>query len=198
MDGNVCVSYSQGQWRIIDLERAYERISRIEPSLSEANRRIWELCVRQSKNREGCLILIANDPEQLVKDQVVRASEINTCSNRIRAVLGDEPAEPVLNPGFFDVPIKSVFLEQFRGKRVNDIPVTVLSSLARVDGALVVSSDGLILGFGIILRPPVQTEAAEDRGARTAAARGASRYGLSIKVSDDGPISGFRNGEQIA
>jgi hypothetical protein len=97
MDGNVCVSYFQGQWRLIDLPRVFERISNFEPSLNEANARVWELCVHQSKKREGCLILIVDDAEKIVRDNVVQAQEINTCPNRINAALGDEPSEPMMS-----------------------------------------------------------------------------------------------------
>jgi hypothetical protein len=194
--GSVCVSYAHGHWQLVDYGRVFRKISLVEPSLHEANRRAWDLCVHQSTKREGCLILIAADPARLVEDKLCQADELNTTPNRIIARLGPAPEKPTGNADSSEIPIKVTLLEQLRGKRIADVPLSVASSLARMDGALVLARDGLILGFGIILRPPVNTDTI-DAGARTAAARAASKYGLAIKVSADGPISAFHEGEQL-
>jgi hypothetical protein len=196
IDGTPCVSYAHGHWQLVDYGRVFRKISLVEPSLNEANKRAWELCVHQSTKREGCLILIASDPARLVADKLCQPDELNTTPNRIIARLGPAPAKPTGNTDSSEIPIKVTLLEQLRGKRIADIPLSVSSSLARIDGALVLARDGLLLGFGIILRSPVNTGTI-DAGARTAAARAASRYGLAIKVSDDGPITAFHEGEQL-
>jgi hypothetical protein len=199
MNGQAYVSYSQGQWHLIDLQHVFEKIWRFAHSLKEANaRRIRELCVHQSNKREGCLILIADDPEEIVREGVVQKNEINAFQNRITGALGEQPAEPRSHPRFSEIPMKSVLLEQFRGKCVGEIPLAVLSSLARMDGAVVITKEGDLLGFGIILRPRVRKGVTVDPGARTATARATSFYGLTIKISDDGPITAFRNASQIA
>jgi hypothetical protein len=154
--------------------------------------------VAQSRKREGCLILIADDADALVKHNVVQAHEINTCSDRIFAAFGPDPERPTIHMALPEISVKSLLLEQFRGRFVGDVLATVLSSLAKLDGALVVKKDGEILGFGIILRPPVMAGSNIDAGARSTAARAASIFGLTIKVSDNGPISGFKDGVQIA
>jgi DisA bacterial checkpoint controller nucleotide-binding len=194
--GTACVSYAQGRWQLVDYDRVFRSISRVEPTLNGDNRRAWDLCIHQSAKREGCLILIADDSTRLVVDKLCRADELNTAPDRIVAKLGPTPEEPTGHTDSYEIPVKVTLLEQLRGRRIADITLSVASSLARMDGALVLAKDGLVLGFGIILRPPANTDTT-DPGARTAAARAASKYGLAIKVSDDGPITAFHGGVQI-
>jgi hypothetical protein len=67
--------------------------------------------------------------------------------------------------------------------------------LLSMDGATVLASDGTILAAGAILR----VEAGSSGGGRTAAAKMLGRYGVGIKVSQDGPVTAYSgaNGEEI-
>lgn len=67
--------------------------------------------------------------------------------------------------------------------------------LLSMDGATVLASDGTILAAGAIL----QVDAGSSGGGRTAAARMLGRYGVGIKVSQDGPVTAFSgaDGEEI-
>jgi DNA integrity scanning protein DisA with diadenylate cyclase activity len=84
-------------------------------------------------------------------------------------------------------------------KRVFDLALTVLETLARIDGAIVLDREANLLAFGAILRHPLsintQTQATE--GGRTTAAITASRFGKVLKISEDGCISFFQNGQGI-
>ncbi|MFN3322725.1 MAG: hypothetical protein ACK5AZ_04445 [Bryobacteraceae bacterium] len=76
----------------------------------------------------------------------------------------------------------------------DDLPVIL--RLASLDGALIVDSHGLIRNAGVILRVPgAHTSAGE--GARSAAASYASTHGLAIKISQDGPISIYEDGNLV-
>ena len=80
-----------------------------------------------------------------------------------------------------------------------DIPITVLETIARIDGGIVLDQDSNLLAFGAILRHQdlfdLHPESIE--GGRTTAAIAASRFGSVLKVSEDGLISFFQNGKCV-
>jgi hypothetical protein len=59
--------------------------------------------------------------------------------------------------------------------------------LLSMDGATVINQKGLILAAGAILK----VEGGSPGGGRTAAARAIARYGVGIKVSQDGPVRAY-------
>ena len=56
-----------------------------------------------------------------------------------------------------------------------------------MDGATVIDSDGTIIAVGAILK----IEAGSEGGGRLAAATTLSKYGVAIKISQDGIIKAF-------
>jgi hypothetical protein len=83
----------------------------------------------------------------------------------------------------------------------------VIAGAASIDGATVLSRSGHILDIACLVAPPLPevlraatgSETSKTfEGARTTAAWNASVFGTSLKVSEDGPITVFRHGEQIA
>jgi DNA integrity scanning protein DisA with diadenylate cyclase activity len=83
-----------------------------------------------------------------------------------------------------------------RDKSIFDIPSTVLENIARIDGAVVLTSQANLLAFGAILHHQSSEEAINRpvEGGRTTAAIAASRHGTVLKVSEDGLISMYRDG----
>jgi DisA bacterial checkpoint controller nucleotide-binding len=76
-----------------------------------------------------------------------------------------------------------------------DLDAPTLARLAALDGATVVDRDGRLLAYGAVL----SSSDSQHEGARTAAARTLSRRALAVlKVSEDGEISVFRDGEVLA
>ncbi len=80
--------------------------------------------------------------------------------------------------------------------KVEQIDLEVLSRVAGIDGALILDNQGYLVNAGVILSLPVGTTA-PGQGARSAAALFASRYGIAIKVSHDGPVSVYDDGKEI-
>ena len=76
---------------------------------------------------------------------------------------------------------------------IASINAELLARIASIDGATLITSAGKLAAYGHI----VQTEISPLEGARTAAARSLSEVGLVIKISEDGPISMWRNREQV-
>lgn len=73
--------------------------------------------------------------------------------------------------------------------------VETLLRLAVIDGATIVDRQGRLVAYGAVVR----SEASQAEGARTAAARNLSRAALLVvKVSEDGPVTVFRHGAELA
>jgi DNA integrity scanning protein DisA with diadenylate cyclase activity len=86
-----------------------------------------------------------------------------------------------------------------RDKLLVDLPATVIESIARIDGGIVMDRDSRLRAFGAILRlgSPVESPEGVAEGGRTTAAIGASRFGNALKVSEDGAVSFYRDGHCV-
>lgn len=74
------------------------------------------------------------------------------------------------------------------GRKFYELDRKLRLELMSIDGATIVDADGNILAVGAIIK----IEAGSTGGGRLAAARTLSKYGMSIKISNDGRIEGFR------
>jgi hypothetical protein len=195
--------YSDGRWSYVDIETKQSLVHDREPSLKGPNQIIWEVVRQLHETGQGGLLLIVEDPEQLIKRELCVASALNLpgptrIENKERR-LGNEGIATLTKPVVSDLMLrpKDMLLEQFRNRCVSDIGVDILTALAAVDGALIVDRTGKLITFGTILRVPGRRAAEEDEGARTTAARFASKCGLAIAVSADGPVSAYYRGKEI-
>jgi hypothetical protein len=86
-----------------------------------------------------------------------------------------------------------------RGQRALDLAPAVLETVARIDGAIVLDAESNLLSFGAILRSPVPVDPLElaAEGGRTTAAMVASKFGKVLKISEDGLVSFFQDGQCI-
>ena len=71
--------------------------------------------------------------------------------------------------------------------RFTDLERRFRQELAAIDGATVIDSEGTIIAIGAIVKVPPGSAS----GARRAAARALAEFGIGIKVSADGEVSGF-------
>ncbi|MBO4569996.1 MAG: hypothetical protein J5689_02125 [Clostridia bacterium] len=74
------------------------------------------------------------------------------------------------------------------GRKFSDLDRKLRLELMSIDGATVIDADGNILAVGAIIK----IEAGSTGGGRLAAAKTLSKYGMSIKISNDGRMEGFR------
>lgn len=79
-----------------------------------------------------------------------------------------------------------------RGRNFVDLDRRTRHEISAIDGATVISHKGAVLAAGAIL----QIEGGSAGGGRLAAAQALGEYGLGIKVSQDGGISGYRSEDQ--
>lgn len=85
---------------------------------------------------------------------------------------------------------KTQGLSQMIGdKKFQDLDRRFRQELLAIDGATLITHDGTIVAVGAILK----IDGGSTGGGRLAAAKTLSQYGLGIKVSQDGPIQGFRS-----
>jgi hypothetical protein len=180
------LEYSNGEWRYVDVQRIFSVLSHEERSLTGVNRRLWDVAVSLSDHRKGGLILITHNPMALVEGSVCNADELNL------------PGKTRIEKPNSKIGLKGFLLEQFRGAiNTESMTLDLLTRLASIDGALIVNQDGLLIGFGIILKLSASEDFIAQEGARTNAAILGSRFGVAIKISADGPISIFKNGAPL-
>ncbi len=73
------------------------------------------------------------------------------------------------------------------GRKFFELDRTLLAELVAIDGAIVVDFDGTIIAVGAIIK----IEAGSLGGGRLAATKSMAKYGVAIKVSQDGIMQGF-------
>ena len=187
--------YDGNSWRYLNHELVRTKLVQLEPSLAEVNQNLWQVALRLSERKQGGLIFVIKDPDTL--PDICQPVELNLGHrSRFERLHGQVPSKPTVFAERRITP-KEYVLEQYRNHAVSEIDTEVLVSFARIDGALVVSEKGRLLGFGVILRPPGDNKPRGEVGARSQAARLASHYGLAIKVSEDGPVTIYHAGKKI-
>ncbi|MFO1031390.1 MAG: hypothetical protein U1F60_09935 [Planctomycetota bacterium] len=77
------------------------------------------------------------------------------------------------------------------------MPRPTLAELASLDGAVITDRGGRVLSYGAVMRPRKKGRIKGTEGSRTKAAIGASNYGTAVKVSSDGQISIYFEGEEF-
>ena len=183
-EGAEVFSFHSAAWHLLDLKAKYEIWSDAvgNPSLAL---RLFQIALDLADAREGALFCVLRDPDDAVPQLVAPADRL------------DLPARPELAGA---VPVsRREILHLLEGRTATDLDQSVLSTLASLDGAIVVDRDGRLLAAGAILRHPQSDELLQGgfiEGARTTAATAASRFGPVLKVSEDGEIT-FYDRERI-
>lgn len=185
--------FDGNSWRYLNYDLVWRKLLTLAPSLAEVNRKLWQVALRLSERKQGGLLFIVDDVDQL--DAICPPAELNLAGPSRFDLL--EPLSEPTRMSERRVSPKEYVLEQYRNLPLDAIDTEVLVSFARIDGALVVSARGRLLGFGVILGAPGDARSGAEAGARTAAARLASRYGLVIKISEDGPIAVYHHGGRV-
>jgi hypothetical protein len=142
------------------------------------------------------------------RDRNLRAAIYQTCLDasfaRTGACIGVVSQEfaakwpEIVNPDDFHVRPTSSKMRILRrvteGVTFDKLDRRTRQELVAIDGATLVAHDGRILAIGAILKVAGGSEG----GGRLAAAKALANYGLGLKISQDGGITGFRRGEKGA
>ena len=174
--------FLDGRWRLTDAERKYEMWNGAIGN-SELARRLFVAALNLAEDRRGGLLVVLEDPGS-VATLVSRTDLLSS--------LPDYGPQPVSGS-------KDQLHYLLHQKRLLELPTAVLETVARIDGGIVLDRDSNLLAFGAILRHQDLTEFHPENieGGRTTAAIAASRFGHVLKVSEDGLISFFQNGQCI-
>jgi hypothetical protein len=181
-DGVQMFRFLDGRWRLTDAERKYEMWNDAIAH-SELARRLFVAALNLAEDRRGGLLVVLEDPSN-VATLVSRSDLLSS--------LPDYGPQPLSGS-------KDQLHYLLHQRRVLELPTAVLETVARIDGGIVLDRDSNLLAFGAILRHQDLTEFHPENieGGRTTAAIAASRFGHVLKVSEDGLISFFQNGQCI-
>ena len=172
-------NFIDGRWRLTDAVEKYRQWEEaIGPGMLAE--RLYSVALNLAEERRGGLFVVLDNPddaERLLAPGDLLSNEIS----RTTVSLGGS---------------KDQLHYLLRDHSVADLPATVIESIARIDGGIVLDREFRLLAFGAILRLGAMAEQAQElpEGGRTTAAIGASRYGCVLKVSEDGMISFYRGG----
>ncbi len=178
-DGVPVFRFLDGKWRLVDARYRYEMWKKAIGH-TELAQRLFTVALNLTESRRGALFVVLDDPESAR----VLVSQPDLLEHMNHRPLTD------------GISSKDQLHYLLRDKSIFDIPATVLENIARIDGAVVLTSQANLLAFGAILHHQ-STEEAINRpveGGRTTAAIAASRYGTVLKISEDGLISMYREG----
>ena len=179
---NVRIMYRGGRWLFFDSTSLTNAIYFDEDeNLSMQDDFAWKILYGISKIRKGAALLRLTEPNNVLKDRVLCAGHISI--SKIFDSLREAVQEPELS-----------FLA-LTGE---------LQRILLTDGLTVVDRkfDKLLDCNMIVNTASAEGDEGEERkdsvsgGGRTTAVRAASKFGIGIKVSEDGPISIFRDGEE--
>lgn len=167
---------SQGRWQYINYAYIHQILSKTIPE--ETILHLLRSAIDLSFEHRGALFCVLDKARDLA--DMVPDHKKKTRANRI------------LRKTLYGLNIK-----QWQYER------QLITSAAATDGAVILSPDGKVLDVACMIGPCInriqdlELKDPSTPGSRSSAAWRASLYGLSLKVSADGPIVGYRMGEQI-
>ena len=180
-DGVQVFNFLDGVWRLsnaAEKQRVWRRALGRRPLAD----RLFSVALDLAEDRRGGLFLVVDDPAQI--DRLVAAPDL----------LGT----PTIVGGARAPALKRDLHYLLREKTVLDLSPSVLETLGRIDGAVVLDSDANLLAFGAIVRHPLGADALEvTEGGRSTAALTASHAGKVLKISEDGLVSFYEAGRCV-
>jgi len=158
----------RGAWRYYAHESVVQRLG---VGNAQLRRAVYESCLDVSFARTGGCIAVLTAKGHSKVSKVLDDKDLMKNPQRPRTKL-------------LNFTLKKPFQELDRRQR---------QELLSMDGATVLKRTGEVVTAGSIVRVP----SGSTGGGRAAAARQLSKLGLAIKISADGPITGFRNRKVI-
>ena len=181
-DGVQVFRFLDGRWRITN---ALEKYGLWQQGLRNAPfaDHLFVTALNLAEERRGGLLVVLDDPRA--------AGRLLSHSDLLSSTPSQHPA-----PGHAS---KDQFHYLLRDKCVLNLPTTILETIARIDGALILDTDANLLAFGAILHYPDLADLHPENieGGRASAAVAASHFGRALKISEDGLISFYHNGKHL-
>jgi hypothetical protein len=182
-DGTQVFNFLDGRWRLSDTAEKYAAWTQAMTGTALAER-LFTTALNLAERRRGGLFVVLDDGQ--AADRLVPPND--RIDLRHPVSLASTPARS-----------KDQFHYLLRGTSILDLTPTVLESIARIDGAIVLDRTASLLAFGAILRHQLEPGLDENavEGGRTSAAIAASHYGHVLKISEDGLVSYYSGGRCV-
>ncbi len=204
---NLLFAKRSGNWNIYSHEEVIQLLSyRGNYSLKDIRRSVYYTALDASfAYCGGCIVYLNKDSVESALTHINAHDIVDERYFEIKKQQELENAGKLYNlqtlssvEAMYNVPYLTFLQEQkcikaqSIRKIINNKPFHELSrklrqELVSMDGAIVIDSDGTIIAVGAILK----IEAGSEGGGRLAAATTLSKYGVAIKVSQDGIIKAF-------
>jgi len=175
--GSQVFTFRDGRWHLANTAACYQVWSEAVPHEPTAQR-LFSVALDLAEDRRGALLVVLDD--------AARVHQLISEGDLLRAAPSQAGDERL---------VKRRFHYLLRDQDALKLPVSVLESVARIDGAIVLDRDANLLAFGAILQNTIAGVSIAGEGSRTAAAVAASHFGAVLKVSEDGMVSYFRGGQ---
>ena len=181
-DGVQVFRFLDGRWRLTDAVAKY-RLWQQRLRNAPLAERLFVIALNLAEDRRGGLLVVLDDPRA--------AGRLLSHADLLISTPSPHPT-----PGHAS---KDQFHYLLRDKCVLNVSTTILETIARIDGALLVDTDAHLLAFGAILHYPDLTALHPENieGGRASAAIAASRFGSALKISEDGLISCYHHGKHL-
>ncbi len=196
-----------GVWNVYSHDEIIQLLSnRGNYSLKDIRRSIYYTALDVSYGYSGgCLIYLNKDTAEQALTHINAHDILDERYYEIKRKQEIANASKLYNLHFlsqveemFKVPYQQFLVEQkcyksqcirkiINGKNFHELSRKLRQELVAMDGATVVDSDGTIIAVGAILK----IEAGSEGGGRHAAASTLAKYGISIKISQDGLLKAF-------
>jgi hypothetical protein len=158
----------RGAWRYYAHDSVVKRLGVGNKSLRRA---VYESCLDVSFARSGGCIALLNKSGKKKIAKIINSKDLIDRTEQTRTKL----------------------LERVIKKKFQQLDRRLRQELLSMDGATVLTRTGRVLTAGCIVKVP----SGSTGGGRRAAALQLSKLGLAIKISADGPITGFRKRKAI-
>jgi len=179
MGARICFSWDAASWRLYPAKRLADRLCAILTQVCAGNRKalpgrlaqqITTIALTLREDELGALLVVSSSEDMI--NRLVRNRQANVA------------------------PVEALYSRLFLGRKLCDLSPQLMCNAAALDGAVVIDGNGIVRGIGCIFETGRKRTAA--KGARTRAALFASKDGVVLKISQDGEMSIYRNGESKA
>ena len=178
--GNVAFHKSQGRWRYINYLAIHDYLSMLQLK-NDLIRELLRTAFDLSFEKKGALLTVFLDDK-----------------SELSKMIKDHNAGDRANRPLRDALRGRCNITNWRHRQL-------IAAAATVDGAVVLSPDGSVLDVACMIQQPTaarfqarHAKEPTEPGARSRAARGASLFGVAVKISEDGPVTIYARGQKIA
>jgi DNA integrity scanning protein DisA with diadenylate cyclase activity len=179
MGARICFSWDAASWRLYPAQRLADHL----------RARLTQVCTGKGKALPGHLAQHMTTVALTLREDRLGALLVVSSST-------DMISRLIRNRQTNISPVEALYSRLFVGRKLCDLSPLLACNAAALDGAVVIDGNGIVQGIGCIFETGRRRTAAE--GARTRAALFASKDGVALKISQDGEMSVFSNGNNEA